>query len=226
MSDRSYSPELFFSENSPYARICRMALRERGLLGQVKETVTALRDPKAVVLPHNPTGRVPALLLPDGTTLTETTLILQWLDQQGTRAAMMPAGTKGIAAYGRVLGLLDGIAVWNRELRRPENERSPSVLKLEAVRADRIADALERDVAGAVLMPRLTWVHWRSWLCLATPKDATEYGRGARVMQHLKSGSKPFRTDPRLQKQYRRYKPSSMPSILTAIYLHWVMAVR
>lgn len=148
MPDQFHSPELFISENSPYARICRMALRERGLLGQVKETVTALRDPQAVVLPHNPTGRVPALLLPDGTTLTETTLVLQWLDQQGTRAAMMPADTKGIAAYGRVLGLLDGIAVWNRELRRPENERSPSVLKLEAVRADRIADALERDVAG------------------------------------------------------------------------------
>ncbi|MFY9348573.1 MAG: glutathione S-transferase family protein [Orrella sp.] len=148
MSDRSYSPELFFSENSPYARICRMALRERDLSAQIKETVTALRDPQAVVLPHNPTGRVPALLLSDGTTLTETTLILQWLDQQGTRSAMMPADPKGIAAYGRVLGLLDGIAVWNRELRRPENERSPSVLKLEAVRADRIADALERDVAG------------------------------------------------------------------------------
>ncbi len=148
MSDRFHSSELFFSENSPYARICRMALRERDLSAQIKETVTALRDPQAVVLPHNPTGRVPALLLPDGTTLTETTLILQWLDQQGTQPAMMPADPKGTAAYGRALGLLDGIAVWNRELRRPENERSPSVLKLEAVRADRIADALERDVAG------------------------------------------------------------------------------
>jgi glutathione S-transferase len=148
MSDRYDSSELFISVNSPYARICSMALRERGLLGQVKETVTALRDPQAVVLPHNPSGRVPALLLPDGITLTETTLILQWLDQQGGAPVMMPADPKGIAAYGRVLGLLDGIAVWNRELRRPENERSSSVLKLEAIRADRIADALERDVVS------------------------------------------------------------------------------
>jgi glutathione S-transferase len=75
-------------------------------------------------------------------------LILQWLDQQGSVPAMMPVDPKDIAAYGRVLGLLDGIAVWNRELRRPEDERSPSVLKLEAVRANRIADALERDVVG------------------------------------------------------------------------------
>ena len=41
------------------------------------------------------------------------------------------------------MGLLDGIAVWNRELRRPEHERSPAVLALEATRANRIADALE-----------------------------------------------------------------------------------
>lgn len=147
MSNHPIAPLLFYSEGSPYARICRMAIRERDLSNVVSEAVTTLRDPDAVVLPHNPTGRVPALLLPDGTTLTETTLIMQWLDQQGTAPRLMPADDQGIAAYGRVLGLLDGIAVWNRELRRPESERSPSVLALEALRADRIADALDRDVA-------------------------------------------------------------------------------
>jgi glutathione S-transferase len=55
---------------------------------------------------------------------------------------------RALAAYGRVLGMMDGIAVWNRELRRPEHERSPGVIALERVRAARIADALERDVAG------------------------------------------------------------------------------
>lgn len=124
-----------------------MALRERGLSAQVREVVTTLRDPTAVVLPYNPTGRVPALVLGDGVTITETSLILKWLDQFGSHAVMVPEDAKGLAAYGRVLGLLDGIAVWNRELRRPESERSPSVLSLEALRADRIADALERDVA-------------------------------------------------------------------------------
>lgn len=147
MSNNPSSPVLFYSEGSPYARICRMAIRERALSNLVCEVVTTLRDPDAVVLPHNPTGRVPALLLQDGTTLTETTLIMQWLDEQGTAPRLMPADSQGIAAYGRVLGLLDGIAVWNRELRRPESERSPSVLALEALRADRIADALDRDVA-------------------------------------------------------------------------------
>lgn len=140
-------PQLFYSEGSPYARICRMALREGGLLANVREVTTTLRDPAAAVLPHSPVGRVPALLLSDGTTLTETTLILGWLDRHGSRPAMLPASDAGLALYGRVLGLLDGVAVWNRELRRPESERSPTIIALEITRANRVADTLERELA-------------------------------------------------------------------------------
>ena len=139
-------PRLFYSAGSPYARICRMALREHGLASEVQEVETTLRDPYAAVLPHSPVGRVPALVLEDGTTLTETTLVLGWLDRLGSRVAMLPIDAAGLAAYGRVLGLLDGVAVWNRELRRPSHERSPSVIALEIVRAGRVADALEHAV--------------------------------------------------------------------------------
>jgi glutathione S-transferase len=114
----SRPPRLFYSAGSPYARICRMALREGGLAARVEEAETTLRDPSAPVLPHSPVGRVPALVLEDGTTLTETTLVLGWLDRLGSRPAMLPSDAVGSAAYGRVLGLLDGVAVWNRELRR------------------------------------------------------------------------------------------------------------
>jgi glutathione S-transferase len=124
-----------------------MAVREGGLMERVQEVATTLRDPSAPLLPYNPVGRVPTLVLGDGTTLTETTLVLGWLDRLGSRPAMVPSDAAGLATYGRVLGLLDGVAVWNRELRRPPHERSPSVIALEVVRADRIADALEHAVA-------------------------------------------------------------------------------
>jgi len=124
-----------------------MALREGGLIAQVDEVATTLRDPGAALLAYSPVGRVPALSLPDRTTLTETTLILGWFDRHGSQSAMLPAADADLALYGRVLGLLDGVAVWNRELRRPESERSPSVIALEITRANRVADALEREVA-------------------------------------------------------------------------------
>ena len=130
-------PLLFYSEGSPYARICRMAVRESGLTEHVREVATTLRDPSAAVLAHSPVGRVPALVLEDETTLTETTLVLGWLDRLGSQPALLPNDAAGLAAYGQVLGLLDGVGVWNCELRRPPHERSPSVIALEIVRAGR-----------------------------------------------------------------------------------------
>lgn len=143
-------PCLFYSEGSPYARICRMALRERGLLGKVSEAITTLRDPAAPVLPHNPLGRVPALVLDNGITLSETILVMQWLDRLGEAPALMPQTAQALAAYGCAQGLMDCLIVWNRELRRPEADRNMAVVRTETERAERVADALERQVAAGV----------------------------------------------------------------------------
>ncbi|MCB4822289.1 glutathione S-transferase family protein [Roseicella aerolata] len=140
---------LFFSSGSPFARAVRVALRETGLAPRVEEVETALRDPRSTLLPHNPVGRVPTLVLPDGTALTETALILPFLDTLGVAYPLLPAGDlRARAEFGRVLGMLDGMAVWNRELRRPPEERSPGVIALETARTSRVADALEAEVAA------------------------------------------------------------------------------
>lgn len=144
---------LFHASGSPYARIARMAVIELGLQDRVVVEEATLRDPLSVLLPFNPVGRVPTLVLDDGTTITETTPVLTMLDSlvaPERRLLPGPDRPRALAAYGRALGMMDGIAVWNRELRRPPHERSPGVIALEALRAVRVADALERDVvAGA-----------------------------------------------------------------------------
>jgi glutathione S-transferase len=142
---------LFYSSGSPYARMVRVALRETALLPRVTEEAATLRDPASAILPVNPVGRVPTLLLPDGTVLTETVLILDFLDTLGPEHRLLPAAGaarwQAVAALGRVIGMMDGVAVWNRELRRPEHERSPGVIALEIARTNRIADALEEGAA-------------------------------------------------------------------------------
>jgi len=142
---------LFHAPGSPYARIARMAVIELGLEDRVTVAEATLRDPASVLLPHNPVGRVPALVLDDGTTITETTPVLTMLDslvEPARRLLPGPEAPRALAAYGRVLGMIDGIGVWNRELRRPVHERSPAVIALETQRTARVADALERDVAA------------------------------------------------------------------------------
>lgn len=141
--------QLFISAGSPFARIIRVALRETGLLPSVEERVATLRDPASAILAYNPVGRVPTLLLDDGTVLTETLLILDHLDGLGARHRLLPpsgpARRAAAARLGQAIGLLDGVAVWNRELRRPVQERSPGVVALETTRANRVLDALEEE---------------------------------------------------------------------------------
>ena len=72
--------ELYLNATSPYARLVRIVLLEKGLM----ETVTLKWcDPwadDADLLKANPAGRIPALVTEDGTTLSESMLIAMYLD--------------------------------------------------------------------------------------------------------------------------------------------------
>ena len=142
--------ELFYVPGSPYARMVRIALIETGLAALVTQRDVTLRDPESALLPFNPVGRVPSLRLDDGSVLTESLLILGFLDTLLDRPRLMPMVPARLAAMGRAMGMLDGIAVWNRALRLPLEQHVPAVLVLEETRANRVADALERDVASGL----------------------------------------------------------------------------
>jgi glutathione S-transferase len=166
--------QLFYSSGSPFARAVRVALRETGLLAAIAEQETTLRDPAAILLPHNPVGRVPTLLLADGTALTETALILPFLDTLGGTYRLMPDSSR--APLGLALGAMDGMAVWNRELRRPPEERSPSVIALETTRLNRAADALEAQAAAGqwALGGRPRWGWALTWTRRSTKRSRAE----------------------------------------------------
>lgn len=142
--------KLFYTQGSPFARIVRIALLETGLDDRAEKAEVTLRDPNSKLLPYNPVGRVPTLELDDGTVLTESVLILAYLDSQHEGRKLLPLdeedGWKTLAAFGQAMGFLESIVTWSREIRRPEGERSPGVVALETTRANRIADRLEAAI--------------------------------------------------------------------------------
>jgi glutathione S-transferase len=143
---------LFYAAASPFARIVRVALLETGVDTRVRKQEVTLRDLDSALLPYNPIGRVPTLELDDGTILTESLLILNYIDTLHAGRRLLPRdGTdrwRTLAEMGTAAGMLEGIVTWARELRRPENERSPGVTALETTRVNRTADVLERAVAN------------------------------------------------------------------------------
>ena len=153
---------LLYSAGSPFARLVRIALLETGLDARVtKHEVTRARlySPESDVLALNPVGRVPTLELDDGTILTESKLILDYIDALNPGPKLLPRdgsdGWRTLAEMGQALGLLEGIVTWIRALVPPEPQRAAAAIAREAERVNRAADALEHAIAHGSYAGRL-----------------------------------------------------------------------
>ena len=142
--------KLYVTPGSPYARIVRIVILEKGLESRVEIIAAQTRVLHSPYYSINPSGRVPYLIREDGVGLEESALICDYLDRlDGNAAFDLPAGnqaweTRRLEALAR--SMLDGLAVWGRELGRPQNERSPTVLLHEARRSERLADLWETQI--------------------------------------------------------------------------------
>ena len=67
--------ELYLNATSPYARLVRIVLLEKGLMDAVTLKWCDPWADDADLLKANPAGRIPALVTEDGTTLSESMLI-------------------------------------------------------------------------------------------------------------------------------------------------------
>jgi glutathione S-transferase len=145
---------LFYSAASPFARLVRIALQETGLnthVSQQEITRVRLYSADSDVLAFNPIGRVPTLELDDGTILTESKLILDYIDAFNPGPKLLPRdgadGWRTLAEMGQASGLLDGIVTWLRFSALPEPQQASAVIARETTRVNRAADALEIAVA-------------------------------------------------------------------------------
>jgi glutathione S-transferase len=137
--------KLFFSPTSPYVRKVRVVAIEKGLADRI-ELVPAnpWPDPSAVSV-ANPLGKVPALLLDDGTSLYDSPVICEYLDVLVPAAPLIPRSGAGrwqvLRCQALCDGILDAAVAIVLERRRPEGERSMTTQQ-------RQADAIRRSVAA------------------------------------------------------------------------------
>ena len=157
--------KLYITPGSPYARMARIVVIEKGLESRVEVIVAKTRVADSPYYKINPSGRVPYFIRDDGVAMEESAVICAWLDRiDGKPAYELPAGDQGWEARrleGLARSMVDGIAVWGRELYRPRNERSPTVIQHEAARSARMADLWEAQIdhpwmRGALNMAQIT----------------------------------------------------------------------
>jgi glutathione S-transferase len=73
--------KLYVTAASPYARIARIVVHEKGLSDRARVLMIKTRIPDSPYYKINPSGRVPYLVRDDGVGMEDSRLIAAYLDQ-------------------------------------------------------------------------------------------------------------------------------------------------
>ncbi len=142
--------KLYITPGSPYARIARIVVLEKHLENRVEIVEALTRSDDSPYYKIVPSGRVPALTRDDGPVLEESAVVCRYLDHlDGAPMFALPGGEamwEPLRLGAQATSLLDGLSVWLRETRRPMGEQSPTTLRHEAARAERLVAWWETEI--------------------------------------------------------------------------------
>jgi glutathione S-transferase len=156
--------KLHWSPRSPFVRKVMVAAHELGLAGQIAtvRTVVAMQKPARELLPENPLGKIPTLVLEDETILYDSLVIVDYLDSLAGGGRLIPRG--GAARFTELRrhalsnGFLDMLILWRNE--RDKAAPLAALLDAFALKADAVLHALEAEAealaAGPVGLAQIT----------------------------------------------------------------------
>lgn len=84
--------KLHFAAASPYTRKVLILAHETGLIDKIDIEPTSVWQETDKIRKDNPLGKIPALVLDDGTCLYDSPVICAWLDTQHDGPKMIPEG--------------------------------------------------------------------------------------------------------------------------------------
>jgi glutathione S-transferase len=155
--------KLYVTYGSPYARLARMVVVEKGLEGRVEILEAKTRTAGSPYYEINPSGRVPYLVDDAGIGMEDSQLICAYLDSLDGKPRFHRPLRESDWAYRRLeanaRSMCEGICVWGREMARPESERSPTVLAHEIARSERMADFFEARVCDPLMEAEPAMAH-------------------------------------------------------------------
>jgi len=140
--------KLLSSPASPFARKVRIVLAEKRIECDIERVdVQPVENP---VNEHNPLGKIPTLLLDDGTALYDSRVIVEFLDNASPISRLIPADKRERVAVRRWEALADGVLdaglLVRYESLRPKNEQSAAWSAKQAARMHRGLAQLQADL--------------------------------------------------------------------------------
>lgn len=151
--------KLYWSSRSPYARKVMVFAHETGLAGRIAcvRTLVMMTRPNADLLQIHPLGKIPALVLDDGTVLYDSAVICEYLDTLHDRPKLFPPSgpARWTALRLHALGnnLLDNLVPWRNETLRPPAQQSPETLAAWALKTRHAVAALDHETDALAATP-------------------------------------------------------------------------
>ncbi len=163
--------KLFYAQASPFSRKVRIVLAEKMIECQlVEDAPFSLSSP---VPQYNPLGKIPVLVLDDGTSLYDSRVIVEYLDNVSPVSRLIPEPSRQRLVVRRWEALADGICdaavCIVLESRRPAKLQS----------ADQVERQHGKGVAGITEMARE--LADRAWCTRATSVVSVTNGAMASV---------------------------------------------
>ncbi len=149
---------LLNSPSSPFVRKVRIAASLLGLEREIALQPADTTDPADAVRRHNPLGKIPALVLEDGSVLFDSRVILDYLDHRAGGGRIVPRDAAARFAALRLQALADGIMDASILLIyegrwRPVERHEPKWIDLQNGKVVRALTSLEAAPPGLDVLP-------------------------------------------------------------------------
>jgi glutathione S-transferase len=139
------------SPASPFGRKVRVAASLLALAEKIDVRETDLNDPADSIRVQNPIGKIPTLILDDGTVYYDSRVILEYLDHLAGGGRIIPREPKARFAALRLQALCDGILDASLLLVY-ESRYRPAEMRVQSW-IDRQADKVARGLAALEAAP-------------------------------------------------------------------------
>jgi glutathione S-transferase len=120
--------ELKYSPLSPYVRKVRITAHEVGVADRIRLTKVDARKEPETIAPHNPLGKIPALITDDGAVLFDSPVICEYLDAEFGGHRLLPAtGARRYEVLTRMAladGIIDAAVLVRNERNRDASKQS------------------------------------------------------------------------------------------------------
>lgn len=143
--------KLIGSLTSPYARKTRVVLAEKKI--DYEFLIDSPWTAQTQVSAYNPLGKIPVLVLDDGSTLFDSRVIVEYLDSVTPNNRLFPQTGRERIQVKRWEALADGVsdaaAAVFLEAKRPDGERSASWIERQRGKIDLGIKAMDADLGDS-----------------------------------------------------------------------------